>query len=116
MFRLSHEVIATFLLVNTTSLKKVKLNIESLHSAKLKEEKASKSKIKGKGKGGSVKMDLDKVNFLCLYFYAEHLEGVRKFTKVLSLYFYCSIPIINIFQDIYGGSIGEGFDDMDDFM
>jgi len=62
--------------LNTASLKKIKLHIEGLHSAKLKEEKASKSKVKGKGK--SVKMDLDK--------------------------------------DIYGGSIGEGYDDMDDFM
>merc|ERR1712020_114202 len=35
--------------LNTTSLKKLKLHIEGLHSAKLKEEKASKSKIKGKG-------------------------------------------------------------------
>jgi len=62
--------------LNTTSLKKLKLHIEGLHSAKLKEEKASKSKIKGKGK--SVKMDLEK--------------------------------------DLYGGSIGDGYDDMDDFM
>ena len=46
-------------LVNTASLKKLKLHIESLHSAKLKEEKASKSKLKTKGK--SVKMDLEKV-------------------------------------------------------
>jgi len=63
--------------LNTTSLKKLKLHIEGLHSAKLKEEKASKKSV-AKGKGKSVKMDLDK--------------------------------------DIYGGSIGEGFDDMDDFM
>ena len=51
--------IAFIISVNTTSLKKLKLHIEGLHSAKLKEEKASKSKVKGKGK--SVKMDLDKV-------------------------------------------------------
>jgi len=63
--------------LNTASLKKLKLHIESLHSAKLKEEKASKSK-KSVGKGKSVKMDLEK--------------------------------------DVYGGSIGDGFDDMDDFM
>jgi len=44
--------------LNTASLKKVKLHIEGLHSAKLKEEKAAKSKQKGKGK--SVKMDLVK--------------------------------------------------------
>ena len=43
-------------------MKKLKLHIEGLHSAKLKEEKASKSKIKGKGK--SVKMDLEKVTFV----------------------------------------------------
>lgn len=63
--------------LNTASLKKLKLHIESLHSAKLKDEKASKSK-KSVGKGKSVKMDLAK--------------------------------------DVYGGSIGDGFDDMDDFM
>ena len=51
-----------FLSVNTTSLKKVKLNIESLHSAKLKEEKALKSGKKSV-KGKSVKMDLDKVKY-----------------------------------------------------
>jgi translation initiation factor 3 subunit J len=44
--------------LNTASLKKLKLHIESLHSAKLKEEKASKSKLKGKGI--TVKMDLEK--------------------------------------------------------
>merc|ERR1712141_149621 len=45
--------------LNTASLKKLKLHIESLHSAQLKEEKASKSK-KSVGKGKSVKMDLEK--------------------------------------------------------
>ena len=55
--------ISIIILVNTTSLKKIKLHIEGLHSAKLKEEKASKkSTVKGKGK--SVKMDLDKVIFM----------------------------------------------------
>ena len=42
------------------NLKKLKLHIEGLHSAKLKEEKASKKSV-AKGKGKSVKMDLDKV-------------------------------------------------------
>jgi len=63
--------------LNTTNLKKVKLHIESLHSAKLKEEKTSKSKKTSKA-GKGIKMDLTK--------------------------------------DIYGGSVGDGFDDMDDFM
>ena len=67
MFRLLHEVIATFLLVNTASLKKVKLNIESLHSAKLKEEKALKSGKKSV-KGKSVKMDLDEVRYAVLFY------------------------------------------------
>jgi len=62
--------------LNTASLRKLKLHIDGLHSAKLKEEKAAKSKQKTKGK--TVKMDLEK--------------------------------------DIYGGSIGDYGDDMDDFM
>merc|ERR1712064_158152 len=65
------------LIENITKEICVNLNIESLHSAKLKEEKALKSGKKSV-KGKSVKMDLDK--------------------------------------DLYGGSIGDGFDDMDDFM
>ena len=55
------------LLVNTASLKKVKLNIESLHSAKLKEEKALKSGKKSV-KGKSVKMDLNKVRYAVALF------------------------------------------------
>lgn len=43
--------------VNATTLKKIKMNTEALHSVKLKEEKTAKSK-KGKAKG--IKMDLDK--------------------------------------------------------
>merc|ERR1712064_3408 len=65
------------LIENITKEICIDLNIESLHSAKLKEEKALKSGKKSV-KGKSVKMDLDK--------------------------------------DLYGGSIGDGFDDMDDFM
>ena len=76
MFRLLHEAIATFLSVNTASLKKVKLNIESLHSAKLKEEKALKSGKKSV-KGKSVKMDLDKVryavSFLWLFIFSQSI-------------------------------------------
>jgi len=45
--------------LNTTNLKKVKLQIESLHTAKLKEEKASKSKKTSKA-GKGLKMDLSK--------------------------------------------------------
>ena len=59
-----------FLSVNTTSLKKVKLNIESLHSAKLKEEKALKSGKKSV-KGKSVKMDLDKVKYVISLLYNQ---------------------------------------------
>ena len=48
-------------------MKKVKLNIESLHSAKLKEEKALKSGKKSV-KGKSVKMDLNKVRYAVALF------------------------------------------------
>ena len=66
------SMILFILSVNTASLKKVKLNIESLHSAKLKEEKALKSGKKSV-KGKSVKMDLDKVYFVFyLYGIAFH--------------------------------------------
>jgi len=41
------------------TLKKIKIHVETLHSTKLKEEKASKGKKGGK-KGSSVKMDLEK--------------------------------------------------------
>ena len=63
LFEFLHELTSIILLVNTASLKKVKLNIESLHSAKLKEEKALKSGKKSV-KGKSVKMDLDKVEYV----------------------------------------------------
>jgi hypothetical protein len=48
--------------VNVATLKKIKLQVEALHSAKLKDEKAAKSKKPG-AKGGrtTVKMDLAKV-------------------------------------------------------
>lgn len=46
--------------MNVASLKKVKLQVEALHSAKLKDEKAAKSKKPGKGGRTTVKMDLDK--------------------------------------------------------
>ena len=62
-FEILHGINIFNLSVNTASLKKVKLNIESLHSAKLKEEKALKSGKKSV-KGKSVKMDLDKVYFV----------------------------------------------------
>jgi hypothetical protein len=48
--------------VSVAGLKKVKLQVEALHSAKLKDEKAAKSKKPGKGGRTTVKMDLDKVN------------------------------------------------------
>ena len=67
------SMILFILSVNTASLKKVKLNIESLHSAKLKEEKALKSGKKSV-KGKSVKMDLDKVCFV-------FSQGFKSFLK-----------------------------------
>jgi len=45
--------------LNVAALKRVKLQVESLHSAKLKDEKAAKSKKPVKGRT-TVKMDLDK--------------------------------------------------------
>ena len=56
-------------------MKKVKLNIESLHSAKLKEEKALKSGKKSV-KGKSVKMDLDKVYFVFIHGIAFHSNSL----------------------------------------
>jgi len=46
--------------VNVATLKKVKLQVEALHSAKLKDEKAIKTKKATKGRS-TVKMDLEKV-------------------------------------------------------
>lgn len=45
--------------LNPPTLKKIKMNVEAIHSTKLKEEKAAKSKKAGK-KGGAIKMDLTK--------------------------------------------------------
>jgi hypothetical protein len=42
------------------TLKKVKIQVEALHSAKLKDEKAAKTKKPTKGRS-TVKMDLQKV-------------------------------------------------------
>jgi len=61
--------------LKTASLRKLKIYLDNLITAKIKQEKVkSKPKLKTVG----VKMDLEK--------------------------------------DVYGGSIGDGFDDMDDFM
>jgi len=46
--------------LNTATLKKVKSDVEALHSAKLKEEKALKAGKKPKAKAASLKMDLEK--------------------------------------------------------
>jgi len=47
--------------ITAPSLKSIKIHVETLHSKKLKEEKASKSKKGGSGKARtSVKMDLEK--------------------------------------------------------
>lgn len=65
--------------LNKETLKKIKMHVEGLHTAKTKEEKAAKPKQKAKGgKMSTVKMDLEK--------------------------------------DIYGGSVGDYDDGMDDFM
>ena len=55
--------------VNTATLKKVKIQVENLHSVKLKDEKAAKSKKPAAKGRTTVKMDLDKVSrrpFVCL--------------------------------------------------
>ena len=53
--------------LNAASLKKIKMNVEAMHSAKMKQEKAEASKAKkGKGKGGSLRMDTDKVRYFVL--------------------------------------------------
>jgi hypothetical protein len=49
-----------FVAVNVATLKKVKIQVEALHSAKLKDEKAAKTKKPTKGRS-TVKMDLQKV-------------------------------------------------------
>ena len=65
----------TIFTVSAPALKNIKKNVEAAHTAKLKEEQASKAK-KGKGKGASLKMGTDKVadtrilltNFRSLFF------------------------------------------------
>jgi len=64
--------------LNTTTLKKIKSDVEAFHSAKLKEEKAAKAGKKPAKNKGTLKYDLDK--------------------------------------DLYGGSINNYDNDMDDFM
>ena len=72
-------------------MKKLKLHIESLHSAKLKEEKASKSKLKG-GKGKSVKMDLEKVKLSRISYMSKwtviniHIITFKEIFYVISFY------------------------------
>ena len=43
------------------TLKKIKIHVETLHTTKSKEEKAATKGGKKKGKGSTVKMDLNKV-------------------------------------------------------
>jgi hypothetical protein len=47
--------------VNVATLKKVKIQVENLHSVKLKDEKAAKSKKPAGKARTTVKMDLEKV-------------------------------------------------------
>ena len=49
--------------MNTTTLKKIKSDVEAFHSAKLKEEKAAKAGKKPAKNKGTLKYDLDKVRF-----------------------------------------------------
>ncbi len=49
--------------LNASTIKKIKLNLDALHSTKLKEEKAAKAKAaKSKKVGGSLRMDTNKVH------------------------------------------------------
>ena len=52
--------------VPPATLKKVKIHVETLHTTKSKEEKAATKGGKKKGKGSTVKMDLNKVGVYCL--------------------------------------------------
>lgn len=55
--------------MNAQTLKKIKMDVEALHSTKLKEEAAAKKKKPGK-KAGTVKMDTDKVRIrACIQVY-----------------------------------------------
>ena len=47
--------------VQAATLKKIKIHVETLHSTKMKEEKASKGGKKGGKARSTVKMDLQKV-------------------------------------------------------
>ncbi len=46
--------------LSASTIKKIKLNLDALHSTKLKEERAAKAK-KGKSKIGSLRMENEKV-------------------------------------------------------
>ncbi len=48
--------------LSAAAIKRIKLDLDALHSTKLKEERAAAAKAKkGKAKGGSIRMDTDKV-------------------------------------------------------
>ena len=88
------------------------MHIEGLHSAKLKEEKAAKPKQKAKG-GKSVKMDLEKVAFGSCGSFPNYKQKIT--CKIVAQIVYSGI-FTSLFQDIYGGGVGDYDDGMDDFM
>ncbi len=48
--------------LNASAIKKIKLDLDALHSTKMKEERAASAKAKkAKAKGGSIRMDTEKV-------------------------------------------------------
>ena len=55
-----------FFTVQAATLKKIKIHVETLHSTKMKEEKASKGGKKGGKARSTVKMDLQKVSYIIL--------------------------------------------------
>ena len=52
--------------VQAATLKKIKIHVETLHSTKMKEEKASKGGKKGGKARSTVKMDLQKVSYIII--------------------------------------------------
>jgi len=52
--------------LQAATLKKIKIHVETLHSTKMKEEKASKGGKKGGKARSTVKMDLQKVSYIIL--------------------------------------------------
>ena len=63
---LSSLLIMSHFTVQAATLKKIKIHVETLHSTKMKEEKASKGGKKGGKARSTVKMDLQKVSYIIL--------------------------------------------------